>query len=698
MNQSISSILTDSILESVSSDSEEFHWDSFLHKWFRNLGTPLFFLFRRNLGVTNTQYAELFSLLELHCNRPLKQHTTRHYLFHTTEQFRSLVHENINIFLDAPADKRRDQVEAFAKIYEELFASSIIVDMFHCSCAVFLPPSVKLNLAHMVADSGYIHSAGQSVFIRDFEKCQRNYFERSIDTYLEQAPLEDLPVRFVVYAHEDFSSYDRRARAQIERGIENVKLHIDKLSMGMFRLSQIISDMREKYKDQLTIPQPGPYTEQHHFRSKKTLWLINDRSISSGDSRNPGRTRYYICYEQLVKSENPFFVFDENKPAWKSHTTLPHSLTAALLNITRSSWRNGGALCDPFGGTGTTWFEAKRLLPEVDFQCSDIDILLNQLVTDNERFFSLETCQLRELHDRLVSLTCSLEASGSKSSEVPRQGDLDFGIVDSIECDKRRYQLAKELLGELQKDQPEEEQEFVISGDAAVRLEKSDFFTRLVFYICLRAALRFGGSYAGDANTFGKAFSRSAKELIAQILEFESLHRRIDSEQLLRKDTYVGCAGRYSDVVIPSEFLWTSSHRNRKMSLEIVSMNACSLPENAFDAIICDPPYGFNTSINHLELTDLYSRFISVALNSLTSRGHLVMCLPAQSYTGRNLPLCTKCDVIVNQVLTKAEELGKEVILPGRNIPRGDFLPPYYWEADRALRRVILHFQFREIS
>lgn len=78
----------------------------------------------------------------------------------------------------------------------------------------------------------------------------------------------------------------------------------------------------------------------------------------------------------------------------------------------------------------------------------------------------------------------------------------------------------------------------------------------------------------------------------------------------------------------------------------------------------------------------------------LRSRGHLILCLPAQSYTGRDLPLCTKGDLIVNQVLTKAQKLGKEVILPGRNIPRSDFSPPYYWEADRALRRTILHFQF----
>ena len=54
--------------------------------------------------------------------------------------------------------------------------------------------------------------------------------------------------------------------------------------------------------------------------------------------------RFLICYKQEFRNENPFHIFDENKPAWVSHTTAPHALTAAMLNIAR-----------PFYSATTPW-------------------------------------------------------------------------------------------------------------------------------------------------------------------------------------------------------------------------------------------------------------------------------------------------------------------------------------------------------
>lgn len=618
MAKTIPKILTDCILESIPDDSKEFHWDSFFLRWFREFGTPAFFLFQRNLGVTNTQYVELFSLLELHCKKSTAHHNPHRYLFHTTDQFRSLILENINTFLDAPEEDQRAQVTAFAEIYEDLFASSIVVDMFHCSCAVFLPPGLSLDLARLTADAGYIHSAGKSIFIRNFEKTNRNHFENSLDMYLARVPNADLPVRFVVYAHEDFSPYDRRARALIERGIENVKLYIDKLSMGISGLSQIVSDMRQKYEGRLIIPEPGPYTEKHNFNTKKTLWLINDRSISTGDSRNPGRGRYYICYEQSIKCENPFHLFDENKPAWKSHTTLPHSLTAALVNITRSSWKDDGILCDPFGGTGTTWFEAKRISPRVKIQCSDKDAMTRLLVADNVHFFSLATSQLSRIQEQLSDLEHFVSSSEDETMVGPEQVELDIGTMSPVVQEADHFKLATGFLDELKIDQPDEVREFDISDDFVRRLQKHEFFTRLVFYICLRAELRYSGGYARKAISFEKAFSQSVEELNLQIEQFVTLHKHIDADLVCQNTNFIICNGRYSEIVIPCEFIGELGARLNPLSEEILSLDACQLPENAFDAIICDPPYGFNTSIDHLELTRLYSRFLDVALNSLT--------------------------------------------------------------------------------
>ncbi len=166
------------------------------------------------------------------------------------------------------------------------------------------------------------------------------------------------------------------------------------MSMGSHRLATIINDMQlVKYKGKLFVPKPGNYQINHDFNKGRTLWLITDRSISGGQTRNPGNNRYYICYEQSLKNDSPFFFFDENKPAWKSHTTLPHSLTSALINIARPI-PTEGVICDPFAGTGTTWIEVKRLQLPNKVHSSDLSPATELLLSDNIRFFSLSSNEL----------------------------------------------------------------------------------------------------------------------------------------------------------------------------------------------------------------------------------------------------------------------------------------------------------------
>jgi hypothetical protein len=91
------------IEQSLGSDTQGFQWDVFFRLWFREKGSPLFFLFKRHLGVTNAQYVELLSLLETHCVEQATKEPKHHLLFHTTEQMKSPVIDSINILLDVPA-------------------------------------------------------------------------------------------------------------------------------------------------------------------------------------------------------------------------------------------------------------------------------------------------------------------------------------------------------------------------------------------------------------------------------------------------------------------------------------------------------------------------------------------------------------------------------------------------------------------
>ena len=111
------------------------------------------------------------------------------------------------------------------------------------------------------------------------------------------------------------------------------------------------------------------------------------------------------------------------------------------------------------------------------------------------------------------------------------------------------------------------------------------------------------------------------------------------------------------------------------------------------DVILCDPPYGFNTTEGQLELGQLYAEFIFAAVRAVRNRGHLIICLPAESYTGQDLPYCTRSGLVTGQVLSAARVLDKHIFRSARLVPNTLFSPPYYWESEKALRRIILHFR-----
>jgi len=304
------------------------------------------------------------------------------------------------------------------------------------------------------------------------------------------------------------------------------------MSMGSYRLATIITEMQNdnKYKGKLLIPNPGNYHTQHSFKHEKTIWLITDRSISSGQIKNPGQNRYYICYEQTLKNGSPFFYFDENKPAWKSHTTLPHSLTAALLNASRPLLKDG-KICDPFGGTGTTWLETKRLQLKNQVYCSDISPATKVLISDNLKFFLLSL-------DELIQLDYDLESCHPTKS-LSGQFKITFND-DKITLDP--YTNAKQFLDTLKQEQKDEDQEFVLSESFVADFIKLPFLTRIVFYIGLRAELRYQAGFKRKSITFEAAYNKSLDNISNQIKMFIDLKEKVDPNKglinSLSKDPY----------------------------------------------------------------------------------------------------------------------------------------------------------------
>jgi hypothetical protein len=312
-----------------------FSSSKFFKRWFTSDGTAYHFLFKKNLRVTNIQFAELISLIRCHA-RPKDGTEIGELQFVTTNRFRNWLDSIISTF---NAEKDKKPLRHIVDLYGSIIARTIIVDPHFTSSFVCVSKYLELDLLPICAYSGYIHSCGRNVFIRKIDKTKKEHLFESLDVFLKRYTKKANKIFFAVYAHEDFSSFDRSDESNLRDGLDEVKIHVEKFFMGQERLVSVLREMKTRYNGRLEIPDPGDFREKHEeFRNHKgvdpnrTLWLIRDYSIE-GKTLKQGGDEYFICYEQMWKNENPFHVFDENKPAWISHTTIPHTLLGAMINI-----------------------------------------------------------------------------------------------------------------------------------------------------------------------------------------------------------------------------------------------------------------------------------------------------------------------------------------------------------------------------
>ena len=677
-----SKALFNSILSSL--EKNEFRWDKFFQNWFRIYGSPYFFLFKRNLSVTNTQFAELFALISTNSSYDYKRDDKPNLLYHTTGHIKSTFVETINSLLETYNDGDYQLIEKFSKRYLDIYSNTVAVDMFYGSCSIFLPPGIKMDLENIVHKSGYIHSAGTPIFIRNILKSRKPDFIDALKDHVKEKKY-DYKIPLVAYCHEDFSTDDRNSKELLDKGVDQNKIYVEKMSMGRHRLTTVLNELgnRPGLQEKIQLAKPGSFKKNQNFNTDSTIWLIADRAISSNSIKNRGQARYYVCFEQTLKCENPFFIFDENKPAWKSHTTLPHSLTAALLNIAKNS--NSHKLCDPFGGTGTTWLELKRTSPHSSIISSDLSPITQQLHQDNLQFFLLSETEIK-------SILGSLRDANYKKiilEKNPHQVKLE--LKDNI----HPLKLAVDLVNQLISSQPNEEHEYEFSVQFVEDLSKATFEERIYFYLVLKAELRNKGEIVRKRIELSNAFKKECDAFINQ-LELFLKDFKTDVKIIKERSEFNIVKGKYSIAIVPNFIFYKFEDKKHWAIDEVIkSKNALNLKEDSVDIILCDPPYGFNTIEEDNGLADLYSNFIYAAIKALKINGQLIMCLPAESFTGRDLPYCTNRNVVSRQILNTAHKLGREVFRPAISLPTSELFPPYYWEADKVLSRTILHFHFK---
>jgi putative RNA methylase family UPF0020 len=390
----------------------------------------------------------------------------------------------------------------------------------------------------------------------------------------------------------------------------------------------------------LFVPPPGDYHRTHialrgqeQVDEDRTLWLIADSGI--GNKGENLAQRYLICFDQLLANWCPFQLFDENKPAWVAHTTIPHSLMRAMINLSLP-WNEGEiTICDPFVGTGTTWLETLKFT-EAKASCSDLDPISPMLVADNLDFFSLDPEGLSWIGTDLEEISNSL-----RQSVLARLGENlelfpDWG--DTLGRDDYRWTI--DMLEKVFQDGKEHESGTLFPEAVVRELSEAPLQYRLLFYIGLRAELRYSGAFARASIDRETAFAQEARELATQIHKLASWKRRA-SKAIQKSGNLVVFPGDYSQVVSISPAYLAKAMSEDLIGTQVSVCNCEDLESEKFDILVADPPYGFNTEDESEDLAKLYHNVVYTLLRALKDGGQLVLCLPDRSHTGRRLPVCT---------------------------------------------------------
>ncbi len=663
----------------------------FFTTWFRKRGKIYSFVFKKNHRVTNIQIAELIALL-----RTYRMDSSNELAFVSPQDFRGVIKDIVDTFYNTSSDIAGSN-KFMERHYGAMLNNIAVLDALYGSCVVFLPPGVEIDVASVCALSGYIHSYGPNIYIRNIYKSSKDRFFARLDNYLSDPIRQGRKILFRPYSHEDFTENDTNYRSALKSGLDDVKILAQKSFLGNERIADIVEQMRDRYSGKLVIPFPGDSStdarfigEQRadpFFDSDHCLFLIIDHSIEPGPASARGNRHFIICYDQQNINSNPFHLFDENKPAWFDHTTLPHTLAGAMINISRPFWPKKKhddpiRLCDCFVGSGTTLFEIRKF---DGVQCTGLDYepISKLLVRDNATIFSESSDHLHNYVQRLSSLCKYLSIP-----EPTKRTDIEKWSAEKAVLETANQLCAVWKEAHRQRMSPESTDELVR------RSEETDVFGRLAFYTRLKVERRYESALAACSVDPKEVLKKELDDLSNMLSELAELRIRVD--QTNSAETIHRYIDVYSSGLSLSMQRLQESKRDLDSSVRIVSCEEW-VPECKYDVIVSDPPYGFNTQEDTQHLAVVYASFLKKAIGALADDGQLIIALPDWSHTGRRLPAFVLKDFVINQVLMIANACEREVIIPASPSPRAVGAAPYYWESEKALKRAILHFLFRPL-
>ena len=640
-----------------------------------------FLLMYKNLSVTNLWPMELLALLRTfsYCSKssnisdlkhaPISFYSDKEY----TEFLRNLFHDTLEALpIDLnkkinPDNELPQQIEKFVteisdcflpivlEYYRDILLNTIIVNKYFSSCLVHVPQSRCVNLKRVIAESGYIHSGGRTIYSRRAFKAEPQELEDQLTIFLDgsNGRYSEKKVYITPYADELFSPFDKATPVSLRNGLEDVKIRIGRHHIAGEPLVDYLVTLgnHKRLGDFISLPQGiKPYAEERRqakgTEEKCTIWFIVDRAVSDQQSSErilpDEKETYLFVYEQAFINNNQFILFKERKPGWYASVTAPHTMTISLANIVRGAPygrqltdSSPPLIIDPFCGTGTVLFDSALRFPNsviIGFDRSESAIAAT---VDNAEFFSQRADPVAVLQDLVNSAVILLEKKSwdelvalgqeeAPSQEKSASAKLSYVIklVDRhILKQSEGESLSKNIKKVVDSGFPTVIHQQVVGG-------KTSLGTRLLFYSLWRAIAL--GSFAIRANVMNIP-QVAIKELKKVSIELGVLKNTLNGKS--GQETEIGGTNFASNIGLYSASLFLSpakmakirenlhvvnslqdftnlgNIRNLKPGIWLVkvddSLDALQNLQKQVDIIITDPPYGFNAKTDSIKRINL---------------------------------------------------------------------------------------------
>lgn len=512
----------------------------------------------------------------------------------------------------------------------------------------------ELDVANLVARSGYMHSGGPLVFARQWRKADATGIRKACRQYLMSHAA----------AGADLIWYQKMDEQNAPKELNSILIDESRYHLGERPFRPEAERIRAALRGQSNTPKILLYAYRDRARTKsdtKSVYL---------DYEERDTEDYLIIYKTDAKKENPIHNLDdvdECKPFWAGIFNTPHRLINALLNM--ADVGENSIVVDPFSYSGTVAIETAKL----GGIAKSFDISEVRGAEDNFQFFCTvagpETLQVAK---RILSVP-------KKVHEL-----LDLAIAHS---------------GVNELNMPDVKEDGRIEQLMIQRSWRKQLSTsggRMAYYLLRRYHMesrRKVRKVGSDPQKYvEKLVNRleSALQYMAALRKYQKdgLRLCVVPGQHVTSEHCIDQKHKTSRVFL--SYAAGSPNNNRfRFKLHDITGMPLPLPDGSVDAVVSDPPYGYGDMIERDDLYRIYRAFFKQALRIIKNGGSLVFCALDKVRTGRAANNLFTTEEVVRMLHDEASQSRVDFAFPSIDPIAEQARGLYYWKSPKALNRSI---------